>query len=82
MGKPHRGYAQPIDSQRCLAFTTQAKGSSGYKDRKAIIPQMMFDTGHVRVLYHDGKVGEITILHSHLRYLAYEFTKYKGEPHE
>ena len=41
--------------------------------------KVLFENEHVRVQYHDVKVGETTAMHSHPAYVAYVFNAYTGK---
>lgn len=62
-------------------FATRLYGSPKHQDRATAIPDMkvLFENEHVRVQYHDVKVGETTALHSHPAYVAYVFNAYTGK---
>src|ERR1044071_3394494 len=51
------------------------------QDRATVIPDMkvLLENEHIRVQYHDVKVGETTALHSHPAYVAYVFNAYTGK---
>jgi beta-alanine degradation protein BauB len=55
--------------------------SARHQDRAAAIPDMLvlLENEHVRVQYHDVKVGETTAMHSHPAYVAYVFNSYTGK---
>lgn len=50
------------------------------QDRAAVVPDMkvLLENEHVRVQFHDVKVGETTPMHSHPAYVAYVFSPYKA----
>jgi quercetin dioxygenase-like cupin family protein len=54
--------------------------SARHQDRAAVVPDMkvLLENEHVRVQFHDVKVGETTPLHSHPSYVAYVFSPYKA----
>jgi hypothetical protein len=56
-------------------------GLAKRQDRATVIPDMkvLFENEHIRVQYHDVKVGETTALHSHPAYVAYVFNAYTGK---
>ena len=51
------------------------------QDRATVVPDMkvLLQNEHVRVQYHDVKVGETTAMHSHPAYVAYVFNEYTGK---
>ena len=55
--------------------------SSERQDRASAIPEMkvLLENEHVRVQYHDVKVGEITAMHGHPAYVAFVFNAYTGK---
>ena len=57
------------------------RGLARHQDRANVIPDMkvLFENEHVRVQYHDVKVGETTAMHSHPAYVAYVFNEYTGK---
>jgi quercetin dioxygenase-like cupin family protein len=61
-------------------FVSAFRGRFGPQDRAAAIPEMkvLLENEHVRVQYHDVKVGERTALHSHPAYVAYVLNPYKA----
>ena len=62
-------------------FVPTLRGLARHQDRATVIPDMkvLFENEHVRVQYHDVKVGETTALHSHPAYVAYVFNAYTGK---
>jgi mannose-6-phosphate isomerase-like protein (cupin superfamily) len=62
-------------------FVPAFHGSPRRQDRASVIPDMkiLFENEHVRVQFHDVKVGETTTLHSHPAYVAYVFNAYTGK---
>jgi mannose-6-phosphate isomerase-like protein (cupin superfamily) len=62
-------------------FVPTIQASPGTQDRASVIPDMkvLFENEHVRVQYHDVKVGETTAMHSHPAYVAYVFNAYSGK---
>ena len=50
------------------------------QDRATAIPDMkvLLQNEHVRVQFHDVKVGETTAMHSHPAYVANVFNEYTG----
>jgi hypothetical protein len=56
-------------------------GSPGRQDRASVIPDMkvLLENEHIRVQYHDVKVGETTVMHSHPAYVAFVFNAYTGK---
>ncbi len=56
-------------------------GSPGRQDRASVIPDMkvLLENEHIRVQYHDVKVGETTAMHSHPAYVAFVFNGYTGK---
>jgi hypothetical protein len=62
-------------------FAPAVRSSPGHQDRASVIQDMkvLFENEHVRVQYHDVKVGETTAMHSHPAYLAYVFNAYTGK---
>lgn len=62
-------------------FVPSLHGLPRHQDRATVIPDMkvLFENEHVRVQYHDVKVGETTALHSHPAYVAYVFNAYTGK---
>ena len=61
-------------------FVPRLRASTRHQDRAAVIPDMkvLLENEHVRVQFHDVKVGEKTALHSHPAYVAYVFNPYKA----
>ena len=55
--------------------------SSERQDRASAIPEMkvLLENEHVRVQYHDVKVGETTAMHGHPAYVAFVFNAYTGK---
>ena len=51
------------------------------QDRATVIPDMkvLLENEHVRIQYHDVKVGETTAMHEHPAYVAYVFNSYTGK---
>lgn len=76
-----------ISSRRSLLFSfvgvllSRAYTAAGSQDRAAAVPDMkvLFENEHVRVQFHDVKVGETTALHAHPAYVAYVFNEYTGK---
>jgi hypothetical protein len=62
-------------------LVTRLHASPKHQDRVVAIPEMkvLFENEHVRVQFHDVKVGETTALHSHPAYVAYVFNAYTGK---
>jgi len=62
-------------------FVPSLHGSPRRQDRAAAIPDMkvLYENEHVRVQYHDVKVGETTAMHGHPAYVAYVFGAYTGK---
>lgn len=62
-------------------FISQLHVSASHQDRAAVIPEMkvLFENEYVRVQFHDVKVGETTVMHSHPAYVAYVFNQYTGK---
>ncbi|HKQ74633.1 MAG TPA: hypothetical protein VJ810_13160 [Blastocatellia bacterium] len=62
-------------------FMPSLFGLAKRQDRATVIPDMkvLFENEHIRVQYHDVKVGETTALHSHPAYVAYVFNTYTGK---
>ena len=62
------------------AFFPASRALSRAQDRAAVIPEMkvLLENDHVRVQYHDVRVGETTPFHSHPSYVAYVFNPYKA----
>ena len=62
-------------------FIPNFSGSPKHQDRATAIPDMkvLLENEHVRIQYHDVKVGETTALHSHPAYVAYVFNAYTGK---
>ena len=61
-------------------FIPRSRVSARHQDRAAVIPDMkvLLENEHVRVQFHDVKVGEKTPIHSHPAYVAYVFSPYKA----
>lgn len=61
-------------------FIPRPRASAKCQDRAAAIPEMkvLLENEHVRVQFHDVKVGEKTAIHSHPAYVAYVFGSYKA----
>jgi beta-alanine degradation protein BauB len=61
-------------------FIPMSRASTAHQDRSAVIPDMkvLLENEHVRVQFHDVKVGEKTPIHSHPAYVAYVFNPYKA----
>ena len=51
------------------------------QDRATVIPDMkvLLENEHVRIQYHDVKVGETTAMHAHPACVAYVFNAYTGK---
>jgi quercetin dioxygenase-like cupin family protein len=51
------------------------------QDRAKVVPDMkvLLENEHVRVQYHDVKVGETTPIHSHPAYVAFVFNSFSGK---
>lgn len=62
-------------------FATSLRLMPRAQDRATAIPDMkvLFENEHVRVQYHDVKVGETTATHSHPSYVAFVFNAYTGK---
>ena len=62
-------------------FVPRLYGSTTRQDRASAIPDMkvLLENEHVRVQYHDVKVGETTAMHGHPAYVAYVFNAYTGK---
>ena len=62
-------------------FTRGLLGWPKRQDRARVIPDMkvLLENEHIRVQYHDVKVGETTAMHSHPAYVAYVFNAYTGK---
>ena len=62
-------------------FAPVLLGSPRRQNRATVIPDMkvLFENEHVRVQFHDVKVGETTAMHSHPAYVAYVFNAYTGK---
>jgi len=62
-------------------FAPTWRGWSRGQDRAKVIPEMkvLLENEHVRVQFHDVKVGETTAMHSHPAYVAYVFNAYTGK---
>ena len=62
-------------------FVPTLRGLASRQDRASVIPDMkvLLENEHVRVQYHDVKVGETTAMHSHPAYVAYVFNAYTGK---
>ena len=61
-------------------FIPRLRMSARHQDRANVIPEMkvLLENEHVRVQFHDVKVGEKTPIHSHPAYVAYVFNSYKA----
>ena len=62
-------------------FVPPLRGLASRQDRATVIPDMkvLLENEHVRVQFHDVKVGETTAMHSHPAYVAYVFNEYTGK---
>jgi quercetin dioxygenase-like cupin family protein len=62
-------------------FVSRLREATRRQDRATVIPDMkvLFENEHVRVQFHDVKVGETTVMHSHPAYVAYVFNAYTGK---
>jgi quercetin dioxygenase-like cupin family protein len=62
-------------------FVPTLHASPKHQDRATVIPDMkvLLENEHVRVQYHDVKVGETTAMHAHPAYVAYVFNAYSGK---
>jgi hypothetical protein len=62
-------------------FLPRVHGSPVGQDRAAVIPDMkvLLENEHVRVQYHDVKIGEATAMHGHPAYVAYVFNAYTAK---
>ena len=61
-------------------FIPRSRVLARHQNRADVIPDMkvLLENEHVRVQFHDVKVGEKTAIHSHPAYVAYVFNSYKA----
>ena len=61
-------------------FLPRSRASARHQDRADVIPDMkvLLENEHVRVQFHDVRVGEKTPMHTHPAYVAYVFGPYRA----